>query len=371
MSLFQDIQKQILSSAGDFVPLGADDAVVIANTREILICKDSNGDWLYELKHTDPPVRLKVSADYEHIQMSQDEAGVAAGADRSRFLLRTAFECRFAHQGIVSLHGACVQKDGRAFVFTGHSGAGKSTRAFAWADENGLAAELISGDRPAVRLELASGANAASTTNAADPAATACGVPWDGKEQIFCDAEAPLACIMDVRRSPANYLRRLTKRQAQALLTQQAFIPMWDTDSAALALANVRRLAAAVPVYRVYCGMTPDDARVIYDVVTNHPELIKPAQEEEELMQIKNGFVLRNVLDEHMVMPAGDLIGKFDGTVVLNDVSAFVFEQLKEPVSREDILAAILAEYEVDEETAAKDLDALLAQFRELGMLDE
>ncbi len=358
MTLFAQLQQEIDGTPA--VAARPDDSAysLAADTSEIQVLKAPDGSWLYRLKFTEPPAGLVVDADYAHLQLVPGGEPATGGADRSRFLLRTAFECRFTHQGIVSLHGACVQKDGRAFVFTGHSGAGKSTRAFAWADENGLAAEFMSGDRPAVRLETAGGA-------------TACGVPWDGKEQIFCDAEAPLACIMDVRRSPANYLRRLTKRQAQTLLTQQAFIPMWDTDSAALALANVRRLAATVPVYRVYCGMTPDDARVIYDVLTNHPELIKPAQEEEELMQIKNGFVLRNVLDEHMVMPAGDLIGKFDGTVVLNDVSAFVFEQLKKPVSREDILAAILAEYEVDEETAAKDLDALLAQFRELGMLDE
>ncbi len=354
MSLFQNLHKRMLSVPAGLSVTSDEDAQVVADTTEILIHKDEHGDWLYELKHTDPPARLKVSADYEHLQSSQD--AVDADDMRSRFLLRTAFECRFCREGVVSLHGACVEKGGSAFVFTGRSGAGKSTRAQAWVDA--LGAEFISGDRPAIRLE-------------ADGSATACGVPWDGKEQIFRDVEVPLTCILDVRRSPANYVRRLSPKQAQALLAQQAFIPMWDTDLAALALANVRRLAKAVPVMRVFCGMTGEDAQVIYDVLVNHPELIKPAEEEEQLMQIREGFTLRNVLDEHMVMPTGDNIGTFAGTVVLNDVSAFVYEQLKMPVSRDDVLAAILAEYEVDEETAAKDLDALLAQFRELGLIEE
>ena len=357
MTLFSQLQRQIEATPVAKAP--ADDELTLAaDTREVLVYRTSEGGWLYRLKLGNPPAGLLVSADYSDLRRIPGEPAADGAIDRSRFLLRTAFECRFAYEGIVSLHGACVEKDGMAFVFTGHSGAGKSTRALAWTDASGLGAELISGDRPAVRLEPAGGA-------------TACGVPWDGKEQIFRDVEAPLKCILDVRRSPANYVRRLTARQAQTLLTQQAFIPMWDTDAAALALANVRRLSKTVPVLRVFCGMGADDAQVIYDVLVNHPELIEPAQEEEELMQIKNGFTLRNVLDEHMVMPTGDNIGKFDGTVVLNDVSAFVFEQLKMPVSREDILAAILAEYEVDEETAAKDLDALLAQFRELGMIED
>ncbi len=357
MTLFSQLQQQIDATPVCAEQLADDELTLAADTAEVLVYRTADGGWLYRLKGTEPPAGLLVSGDYASMQAIP--GGEHAGAlDRSRFLLRTAFECRFTREGVVSLHGACVRKDDFAVVFTGRSGAGKSTRAFAWTDADGLAAELVSGDRPAVRLEPGGGA-------------TACGVPWDGKEQVFCDVEVPLKCILDVRRSPANYVRHLTERQARGLLTQQAFIPMWDTDSAALALVNVHRLAKTVPVLRVFCGMGADDARVIYDVLVNHPELIEPAQEEEELMQIKDGFTLRNVLDEHMVMPTGDNIGKFDGTVVLNDVSAFVFEQLKMPVSREDILAAILAEYEVDEETAANDLDALLAQFRELGMIEE
>lgn len=357
MTLFSQLEQQIDATPVAETPADAD-LTLAADTREVLVYRTAAGGWFYRLKLGNPPAGLFVSGDYADLRRVPGEPTPDGAIDRSRFLLRTAFECRFAYEGIVSLHGACVQKDDMAFVFTGRSGAGKSTRAFAWADPAGLGAEFISGDRPAVRLE-------------ADGGATACGVPWDGKEQIFRDVEVPLKCVLDVRRSPANYVRRLSAREAQSVLTQQAFIPMWDTDAAVLALANVRRLAKAVPVLRVFCGMGPEDAQVIYDILVNHPELIKPAEEEEQLMQIKEGFTLRNVLDEHMVMPTGENIGKFAGTVVLNDVSAFVYEQLKMPVSRDDVLAAILAEYEVDEETAAKDLDALLAQFRELGLIEE
>ena len=70
----------------------------------------------------------------------------------------------------------------------------------------------------------------------------ACGVPWDGKEQIFRDVERPLKCILEVRRSPANYVRRLSEEQARQVIMQQSFIPMWDTDAAVMAIANVRGL---------------------------------------------------------------------------------------------------------------------------------
>ena len=244
-----------------------------------------------------------------------------------------------------------VEKDGYAVAFTGQSGLGKSTRAKAWVDH--LGAEWISGDRPAVRLEK--------------DGCTACGVPWDGKEQIFRDVEKPLKCIMEVRRSPLNYIRKLTEDQARQLIMQQSFVPMWDTDAAVMALANVRQLIRKTPVYRVFCGPDPEDAKVIYDILVNHPEQIR---EEATQMKIKEGFVLRNVVDEYIVMPTGDNIAKFDGAVVLNEVSAFIFKQMENPVSRDDLLAAMLNEYDVDEATAAADLDALLEKLADMGVLE-
>ena len=320
---------------------------------EFLVEQDSNGYYLYEANNHMPPVQLVVSPDYRTIETHlQKYADVKAQEQKLNHLLRTAFECRFCYEGIVSLHAACVELGDFAVAFTGHSGLGKSTRACAWVE--GLGAQWISGDRPAVRLEK--------------QGSTACGVPWDGKEQIFRDVEKPLKCIMEVRRSPANYVRRLSEDQARQLIMQQSFVPMRDTDAAVLAMANVRRLVRQTPVYRVFCGPDAEDAKVIYDILVNHPELIR---EEKEQMKIKEGFVLRNVVDEFIVMPTGDNIAKFEGAVVLNEVSAFIFKQLENPVSRDDLLSAMLGEYDVDEATAAADLDALLEKFAEMGVLEK
>lgn len=320
---------------------------------EVRVFRNAAGSWLYCRNDGNAVPFVVASPDYQQITgYTIEEPEEEAGEIITRFLLRTAFECRFCYEGIVSLHAACVELDGFAVAFTGKSGLGKSTRARAWIE--GLGAQFISGDRPAVRLEKTG--------------ATACGVPWDGKEQIFRDVERPLKCILEVRRSPANYIRRLSEEQARRVISQQSFIPMWDTDAAVMALANVRALIGKTPVYRVFCGPGPEDARAIYDILVNHPQQIR---EEAKEMKIKEGFVLRNVVDEFIVMPTGENIAKFEGAVVLNEVSAFIFKQLENPVSREDLLAAVLGEFEVDEATAAADLDALLSQFREMNLLEE
>lgn len=88
-------------------------------------------------------------------------------------------------------------------------------------------------------------------------------------------------------------------------------------------------------------------------------------------MKAREGFVMRNIVGETIIMPTGSNIGKFDGAVVLNDVSALVWEKLQQPVTRDALLECILNEFEVPAEVAAKDLDALLAQLREYGLIED
>lgn len=317
---------------------------------EVIIAPTADGGWQYRLRHGGDMPCVSVDGNYRDIVMHSDTDVQLTQA--TRFLVRTAFECRFCFEGVISLHAACVEVGDFAVAFTGPSGMGKSTRAMAWI--NALGARFISGDRPAVRI--------------GKTGSTACGVPWDGKEQIFRDVEKPLKCIMEVRRSSSNYLRKLSREQARTLLMQQSFMPMWDTNAAFYAVANIGALIQKTPVYRVFCGPDEDAAKVIYDILVNHPELIR---EEAKDMKIKEGFVLRNVIDEFIVMPTGSNIAKFDGAVVLNEVSAFIYKLLANPMSRDDLLTAVLNEYDVDEATAAADLDNLLEKLADMGVLEK
>ena len=326
---------------------------IAADLSEVRIYRTTDGKWLYRGNDGNAIPCVTATSDYRQIEgyaaaLAKEEIDGTA----MRFLFRTAFECRFCYNKIISLHAACIELNGFAVAFTGPSGMGKSTRALAWIQAWG--AKLISGDRPAVRIEKTG--------------SMACGVPWDGKEQVFRDVEKPLRCILEVRRSSSNYLRRLSREQAQKLIVQQSFVPMWDTDAAFMAMANVSALIRKTPVYRVFCGPDEDSARAIYDILIHHPELIR---EEAKDMKIKEGFILRDVMDEHIVMPTGDNIAKFEGAVVLNEVSAFIYKLLEHPVCRDDLLAAIVSEYDVDEATAAEDLDALLDKLAEMGVLEK
>ena len=323
----------------------------VANHGDIAISVRNDGSWIYVAPAYSDMVQLILSADYKTISLYVENPQDKMLERVLRCLFRMAFETVAIFHLRVSLHSSCIDAGGEAVAFTGVSGIGKSTRAGAWTQAVG--AQFISGDRPALSIGT-DGINVY-------------GVPWDGKEQLFRSVQRPLKAILDVRRSDSVYLRRLTHEQAQKVLAKQIFVPMWDTNAAAAAIMNIRKLAGSIPVYRLFCGPDAESAKQAYDILFNNPHGIL---QEEKDMKIKEGFVLRNVADEFLVMPTGSNIAKFDGAIALNDVSAFIFEQLKNPVSKEDLLIALLNEYEVDKETAEKDIDALIAKFNEMGIIE-
>lgn len=324
---------------------------ILLKAPEYTVRKMGDG-WLYEATALEPACQLKVTADYRTLTAYLPPEGDRALREQKlMLLLRTAVECHFALHNTLSLHAACVEVAGRAVAMTGPSGVGKSTRAKTWADA--LGGSLISGDRPAIRFT--------------PKGPLACGVPWDGKEQIFRDIELPLTAICEVRRAPFTRARKLSRAQARRLLMSQCFLPMWDPLVAAAAMSLIRRAPDAVPMYRLFCG--PDEAaareasRIVYSGA--------PIEKEESDMKIREGFVLRDVVDEHIVMPSGENVGKFAGALILNDVGAFIWNALKAPISREDLLSLILGEYDVEEKTAAADLDVILKKFADFGVLED
>ncbi len=303
-------------------------------------------DGWYFYPQGNKEIGLFISKDYTYMKLRGVKGNVIA--NMIEWIVRIAIECMLIRHGYVSLHSAAVELNGEAYAFTAASGVGKSTRAQAWVDA--LGAKLINGDRPLINvrnMELY-------------------GVPWDGKEQCFRNVHYPLSNICEVRRSKSTFVRGLSFSQRRKILMRQCFIPLWDSETTAILFANVSKLAASNSIVRIFCGPTTEDAMALCSAIQEGNYL-----KEEVDMKANPGFVLRNVVDEYILMPTGDNIGKFNGTVLLNEVSALVWEKLQNPISREDLLKAILDEFEVEKAVAAADLDALLAKLKEYGVISE
>lgn len=86
-------------------------------------------------------------------------------------------------------------------------------------------------------------------------------------------------------------------------------------------------------------------------------------------MKLKEGFILRQVAGEHVVLPVGaDL--DFNGMITLNETGATLWKRLEQEAELSDLTAALLAEYDVDEATAAAAAEQFVAKLKEHGFLE-
>lgn len=87
-------------------------------------------------------------------------------------------------------------------------------------------------------------------------------------------------------------------------------------------------------------------------------------------MKLKLQFVEREIAGDFLLIPVGDTSLTANGIIMLNELGRFIWEQLPKAEAREDILKSILAEFDVDEQTAGADLDEFLGRLREIGVID-
>ena len=87
-------------------------------------------------------------------------------------------------------------------------------------------------------------------------------------------------------------------------------------------------------------------------------------------MIIKKEFIKRDVAGDTVLVPVGKTVYDSNGLFILNEVAAFIWDRLESVASEQELLTAVLAEYEVTEAEARKDLQDFLAELRKMGILD-
>ena len=88
-------------------------------------------------------------------------------------------------------------------------------------------------------------------------------------------------------------------------------------------------------------------------------------------MKIKEGFLLRQVGENQIVVPVGSQSVDFRCIITLNETGAFIWQKLQNPCTEEDLVAALVAEYDAPQDVIAADVQTYVAALREKNLLDE
>lgn len=88
-------------------------------------------------------------------------------------------------------------------------------------------------------------------------------------------------------------------------------------------------------------------------------------------MKLTGNYFLKKIGPDEVLVPFSD--GKLDTSslVSLNETALFIYRKLLDNKSFEEILNAIVKEYEVEEDVAKQDLLEIFENFKKLGILED
>ncbi len=235
-----DWQADFSGFAEDFGVESAENPVI-----KISFCK--NLPECHGISYIDRPFEHFLKTDLGGVLVANsDWSGVTSYGYRENdrdFALPLAAVCsRFSYYNALLAHASLVSCNGEGVLFTGYSGAGKTTQAELW--QRYLGAEIINGDKVFLR-DI--GGNFYG-----------CGLPWRGSSAYCLNKNVPLKAIVVLSKAKENRISELS--DVTERIMPHIFFPHWAKDCLNNALDTFDSLIKSVPVYSLECR--PDNEAV-------------------------------------------------------------------------------------------------------------
>ena len=87
-------------------------------------------------------------------------------------------------------------------------------------------------------------------------------------------------------------------------------------------------------------------------------------------MKIKEGFIKKNVGGADVVVAVGEASVGFNAMITLNGSAAYLWTLLENEVTEEELVTAMTEKYDIDADTARKDISAFLDKARSAGVIE-
>ena len=166
--------------------------------------------------------------------------------------MMVSFALATARMDTLLFHSSVVCRHGKAYMFLGPSGTGKSTHTSLWM-KYVEGSQLLNDDNPVVRL-----------FPGGEPVVY--GSPWSGKTHCYKNEQYPLGGIVGLAQAPYNAIRRMAPIEAYATMSSSVSGKRWDKNIADGLHSTLNALVAQTAVWRMDC--LPDKAAAIMTSTT-------------------------------------------------------------------------------------------------------
>ena len=202
------------------------------------------GEWLFLLsvnRDTEVVCSIRCDKNWSDVHVTMKEGFERFAIDNAAMLI---YAFRTVSLNTLLFHSSVTVRDGKAYMFLGHSGTGKSTHSRQWlaAFEE---AWLLNDDNPVVRISESGEVRVY-------------GSPWSGKTACYVANDAPVQALVQLAQAPENKIERLRMTQAYPYILASVSGLKILPESMDAIYGSIARLLELCPVYRLEC--LPDTA---------------------------------------------------------------------------------------------------------------
>ena len=232
---------------------------IAGHTARVISLFESTPQYFKAYLTEDPP-EFSIAVTREDIAFEQADLLEEAHRDGFKpriftdpFLERAAIQRAFAEFlfdfGILLFHGSAIAVDNEGYLFSAHSGTGKSTHTRLWKQVFGERAVIVNDDKPFLELTKTG--------------ILLHGSPWSGKHGLDANICVPLKGLCILERGTENTIRPATAHEALGMLQKQAYRPI-NAEKEAEFLSLTHRLVALVSLWKLSCTKEQAAAQIAY-----------------------------------------------------------------------------------------------------------
>ncbi len=271
------------------------------------------------------------------------------------YLLMQAYTYRLVNCNAMMIHSAVAIHNNQGILFCGVSGAGKSTQANLW--KKYLNAWILNYDKPCI---VKDGNNFIVH-----------GSPWSGKENVFINDYVPIRAIVFVIQSKENKVARITPAKSFANLFLHNYIYPLSSEYEKKYSNIIEDISQSVDAYELYCDISEKAVKTLHKQLFPDENYIITKKVCSMTYKIKDGFEMKQIADEYVVIPRGTNALNFNSSVVFNESGAFLWSKLNDYSSVEMLSASLKQKYSIDYDLAKKDVESFIKKLLENGFLQE
>ena len=171
-------------------------------------------------------------------------------ASTTNFQLSTALMMFFTHsasrKGSLLMHASVIRHNGKANLFFGTSGTGKSTHSRLWLGSI-EGCDLVNDDNPVLSAE--------------EDGIFVYGTPWSGKTPCYRNLRVPVRALVRLEQAPENVIRRISGLSAYGSVIASASSIRWKRDVMDRISAAAEAISMGTTCWELKC--LPDSAAAI------------------------------------------------------------------------------------------------------------